>query len=119
MSFDQQFDLHDAWCREHALSLKALGEWMKDQELLDAAVQERLQRLQAQLRERRRNDGRRIEAIARIEQAAGGLDQRLSELHAQDAALDQVQARLEALAAPLIQVPGVAAAPAEAERVAV
>lgn len=85
MSFDQQFDLHDAWCREHALSLKALGEWMKDQELLDAAVQERLQRLEAQLRERRRNFGRRIEALA----------------------------------APLIQAPGVAAAPAESERVAV
>lgn len=89
MSFDQQFDLHDAWCREHALSLKALGEWMKDQELLDAAVQERLQWLEAQLRERRRNFGRRIEAIARIEQAP-----------------------------PLIQAPGVAAAPAESERVA-
>ncbi|WP_137893265.1 dynamin family protein [Ramlibacter sp. 2FC] len=51
MSFDQQFDLHGAWCREHALRLKGLGEWLKDQELLDAAVQERLQRLDAQLRQ--------------------------------------------------------------------
>lgn len=51
MSFDQQFDLHGAWCREHALRLKGLGEWLKDQELLDAAVQERLQRLESQLRQ--------------------------------------------------------------------
>jgi hypothetical protein len=46
--------------------------------------------LDAQLRERRRNFGRRIEAIDRIQQAAGGLDDRIAEIVAQETALDQL-----------------------------
>ncbi len=49
-SFNEQFDQHGVWRREHALRLKLLGEWMKDHELLDAAVEERLKRLENQVR---------------------------------------------------------------------
>ncbi|MDB5965586.1 MAG: dynamin family protein [Polaromonas sp.] len=50
MSFNEQFDQHGTWRREFALRLKLLGEWMKDHELLDAAVEERLRRLEGQVR---------------------------------------------------------------------
>ena len=49
-SFNDQFDQHGAWRREFALRLKLLSEWLKDHELLDAAVEERLRRLQTQVR---------------------------------------------------------------------
>ena len=49
-SFNDQFDQHGAWRREFALRLKLLAEWMKDHELLDPAVEERLQRLESQVR---------------------------------------------------------------------
>lgn len=49
-SFNEQFDLHGAWRKEYALRLKLLGEWMKDHDLLDAAVEERLKRLENQVR---------------------------------------------------------------------
>ena len=49
-SFNEQFDQHGTWRREFALRLKLLGEWMKDNELLDAAVEERLKRLGTQVR---------------------------------------------------------------------
>ena len=50
MSFNEQFDQHGAWRREFALRLKLLSEWMKDHDLLDAAVEERLRRLESQVR---------------------------------------------------------------------
>src|SRR6187402_2041065 len=50
MSFNEQFDQHGAWRREFALRLKLLGEWMKDHDLMDAAVEERLSRLESQVR---------------------------------------------------------------------
>jgi hypothetical protein len=49
-SFNEQFDQHGTWRREFALRLKLLSEWLKDHELLDAAVEERLRRLEAQMR---------------------------------------------------------------------
>ncbi len=49
-SFNEQFDLHGTWRREFALRLKLLAEWMKDHELLDAAVEERLRRLEVRVR---------------------------------------------------------------------
>lgn len=49
-SFNEQFDQYGTWRREFALRLKLLAEWMKDHELLDAAVEERLRRLEAQVR---------------------------------------------------------------------
>ncbi|MBI5278557.1 MAG: dynamin family protein [Burkholderiales bacterium] len=62
--------------------------------------------LDAQLRERRRNFGRRIEAIERIQQAASGLDDRITEIEAQETALDQLDAKLGELTAHLTQIPG-------------
>jgi len=61
--------------------------------------------LDAQLRERRRNFGRRIEAIERIQQAATGLDDRIGEIEAQEAALDQLDAKLTELTSHLINIP--------------
>lgn len=49
-SFNEQFDQHGTWRRDFALRLKLLAEWMKDHDLLDAAVEERLRRLEAQVR---------------------------------------------------------------------
>lgn len=49
-SFNQQFDQHGAWRRGFALRLKLLIEWMKDHELVNAAVEERLKRLEGRMR---------------------------------------------------------------------
>ena len=49
-SFNEQFDQHGAWRREFGLRLKLLAEWMKDHELLDAGVEERLRRLEVQVK---------------------------------------------------------------------
>jgi hypothetical protein len=61
--------------------------------------------LDAQLRERRRNFGRRLEAIERIQQAASGLDDRIAEIEAQEAALDQLDAKLAELTSHLSNTP--------------
>jgi hypothetical protein len=50
MSFNEQFDQHGVWRRKFALRLKMLAEWMKVHDLLNAAVEERLQRLESQVR---------------------------------------------------------------------
>jgi Dynamin family len=50
MSFNEQFDQHGVWRREFALRLKLLAQWMKDHDLLDAAIEERLHRLEGQVR---------------------------------------------------------------------
>jgi len=49
-SFNEQFDQHGAWRREFAHQIHRLSVWMSDHELMDAAVQERLNRLEAQVR---------------------------------------------------------------------
>jgi hypothetical protein len=59
--------------------------------------------LDAQLRERRRNFSRRLEAIDRIQQAAGGLDERIGEIDGQFKALNQLDAKLLELTAYLIR----------------
>jgi len=61
--------------------------------------------LDAQLRERRRNFARRIEAIERIQQAASGRDDRISEIEAQETALDELEAKLAELTAHLTNIP--------------
>jgi hypothetical protein len=71
--------------------------------------------LDAQLRERRRNFGRRLEAIERIQQAASGLDDRIGELAAPDAALDQLDAKLAELTAHLTNTPLMGGKPAPAQ----
>ena len=67
--------------------------------------------LDAQLRERRRNFGRRLEAIERIQQAATGLDDRIGEIESQEAALDMLDAKLAELTAHLTNTPMLARAP--------
>jgi hypothetical protein len=61
--------------------------------------------LDAQLRERRRNFGRRMEAIERIQQAASGLDERIDEIAAQEAAIDDMNVKLAELTSHLIETP--------------
>lgn len=61
--------------------------------------------LDAQLRERRRNFTRRIEAVSRIQQAAGGLDDRIRELQGQQADLHVADAHLAELTEHLLTQP--------------
>lgn len=61
--------------------------------------------LDAQLRERRRNFTRRIEAVSRIQQAASGLDERIQELQSQQRALSQLERKFEELTAHLLAAP--------------
>ena len=49
-AFNQQFDQHGVWRRGFALRLSELSDWLKNHELVNAAVDERLQRLEARLR---------------------------------------------------------------------
>ena len=70
--------------------------------------------LDAQLRERRRDFSRRIEAIERIQQAAGGLSERIAEIEVQEQALDELDAKLGELTDHLIRTPEpVAAEPSD------
>jgi hypothetical protein len=57
------------------------------------------------LRERRRNFTRRIEAVSRIQQAAGGLDDRIRELQSQQQQLQAVDAKLVELTESLAGAP--------------
>jgi hypothetical protein len=59
--------------------------------------------LDAQLRERRRAFARRLEAIDRIQAAAGGLEERIQELAQQEAAMAQIEAKLDELTAQLLE----------------
>ena len=56
-----------------------------------------MSQLDAQLRERRRNFSRRLEAIDRIQQASGGLDERIMEIEVQGDALQQLESKLSEL----------------------
>jgi uncharacterized coiled-coil protein SlyX len=99
-----QADFSDRLVRALATRLRTIHEAaMGDVELWSktAAAQ-----LDAQLRERRRNFGRRIEAIDRIQQATGGLNDRISEIEAQETTLDQLQSKLDELTNYLIRVRG-------------
>jgi hypothetical protein len=58
--------------------------------------------LDAQLRERRRNFGRRLEAIERIQQAASGLDERIAEIDEQEGVLNELDNKLTELTAHLM-----------------
>ena len=53
--------------------------------------------LDVQLRERRRNFGRRLDAIDRIQQASGGLDDRIDDIQGQENALMQLETKLAEL----------------------
>jgi hypothetical protein len=61
--------------------------------------------LDAQLRERRRNFGRRIEAIERIQSAASGLDERIGEINVQAQELNLLDNKLTDLTSRLAGAP--------------
>jgi hypothetical protein len=71
--------------------------------------------LDAQLRERRRNFTRRLEAIERIQQAATGLDERIAEIEQQEIALDQLDLKLTELTDHLVHTPEPVTQPAPLE----
>jgi hypothetical protein len=58
--------------------------------------------LDSQLRERRRNFARRIEAIERIQGAANTLDERIGEIQAHESVLNEVDSKLRDLTAHLV-----------------
>jgi hypothetical protein len=78
----------------HETALTDIEAWSKS-----AASQ-----LDAQLRERRKNFVRRLEAIDRIAQASGGLDERIAEICSRNADLNQVELKLAELTNHLIQM---------------
>lgn len=49
-SFNEQFGQYGVWRRSFATQLQELREWLMSQDLLDSSVQERLQRLEEQMR---------------------------------------------------------------------
>jgi hypothetical protein len=69
----------------------------------------------SQLRERRRGFRRRREALERIQTASGDLEQRISELEAQDEQLQALQARSAELAVRVKEQARLAPQPAEAQ----
>lgn len=73
--------------------------------------------LDAQVRERRRSFVKRVEAIERIQEAAGSLEERIQELNIQSREISSLQKRLEQLAAPLLDDQA-AAEPAEIQALA-
>ena len=74
--------------------------------------------LDAQLKERRRNFGRRLESVERIQGAAGNLDERLAEIAAHESGLTELQQRLNELTS-LLTSNEAPAAPAPASAVGV
>ena len=50
VTFTEKFDQLGAWRREFALRLKLLSEWMRDNDLIDSGLEERLVRLGEQVR---------------------------------------------------------------------
>ena len=69
--------------------------------------------LDAQLRERRRNFARRLEAVERIQQAATSLDERITEIDDQEAQLKGLEAKLAELTARLLDLRPLPFAPQE------
>jgi hypothetical protein len=87
-----QPDFADRLVRALSTRLRSIHEMaLGDVELWSKAA---AAQLDAQLRERRRNFSRRIEAIDRIQQAAGGLEDRIQDIDQQEAALSQVELKL-------------------------
>ena len=111
-----QAEFSDRLVRALATRLRAIHETaLGDVELWSksAAAQ-----LDAQLRERRRTFTRRIEAIDRIQQAAGGLKDRISEIGGQEAALDLLDLKLVELTSYLIDSHEPASLPAKSDNAA-
>lgn len=73
--------------------------------------------LDAQLRERRRSFSRRMEAVDRIQQAASGLVERISEIEAGEEELGQLERKLHELTSKLVALPGTVPAVTDAHPV--
>jgi N-methylhydantoinase A/oxoprolinase/acetone carboxylase beta subunit len=71
--------------------------------------------LDAQLRERRRSFVRRMDAVNRIQQAAGGLDERIQDIAQQERELDQLEHKLMELTGHLMAPPKAVAVPLDLE----
>lgn len=83
---------------------------------LDLWSKSALAQLDAQLRERQRSFARRMEAVGRIQQAAGGLIERIAQIEASESALLQLEQRLQELTDELIAAPPAGSVPAAADR---
>ena len=73
--------------------------------------------LDAQLRDRRRSFARRIEAVDRIQQAASGLVERISEIEAGEDELVRLEQKFQELVSRLIALPATQSARADNDRV--
>jgi hypothetical protein len=69
--------------------------------------------LSGQIKDRRKNFTRRVEAVTRIQDAAGGLDERMAELKAQAAALREQRHQLKDMTATMLNPEDVAAESAD------
>lgn len=74
---------------------------------LEVWSQSATSQLDAQLRERRRSFGRRLEAVDRIQQAASGLAERISEIEAGKEDLLQLESKFTDLTSKLVALPEV------------
>ena len=96
-----QPDFADRLVRALATRLRVVYESaLSDVELWNKSA---ASQLDAQLRERRRNFGRRLEAIERIQEAAAGLDERIEEIRDQENVLAELEAKMSELTSHLIE----------------
>lgn len=99
-----QPDFASRLARALAMRLRAVLESATND--LDLWSKSAMAQLDAQLRERKRSFVRRIEAVDRIQQAAGGLVERITEIEDSEKALVQLDKRLGELTAELMALPG-------------
>ena len=98
-----QPDFASRLARALAMRLRAVLESATND--LDLWSKAAMSQLDAQLRERKRSFVRRIEAVDRIQQAAGGLVERITEIEDSEKALAQLDKRLNELTAELLALP--------------
>ena len=90
-----QPEFADRLVRALATRLRSIFEAVQTD--MEAWNKSAMAQMDVQLRERRRNFERRIEAIERIQKATGGLNERIDELSHQEQSLIQLDARMNEL----------------------
>ena len=98
-----QPEFADRLVRALATRLRSIFEAVQTE--MEAWNKSAMAQMDVQLRERRRNFERRIEAIERIQKAAGGLDERIGELSHQEQSLIQLDTRMSELVAQFVSDP--------------